>query len=120
MSYQNLQQVLVETLVSAEDPNIWALLMPAAYMLVPGSMIAKMWFNIIFPPINTFSIVEVNSTIVDYEYVQQFDNVFSNLMVISTSLALGLILGFAIVQLAYKLICICCCCKKARQWDPSA
>jgi len=105
------EQVLVETLVSAEDPNIWALLMPAAYMLVPGSMIAKMWFNIIFPPINEFSIVEVNSTIADYHYKQQFDNVFSNLMVISTSLALGLILGFAVVQIGYQMICAFCCCK---------
>ena len=90
-------------------PQHLALLMPAAYMLVPGSMIAKMWFNIIFPPIE-FSIVEVNSTITDYPK-QQFDNVFSNLMVISTSLALGLILGFAVVQIGYQMICAFCCCK---------
>ena len=108
------ERVLVETLVSAEDPNIWALLMPAAYMLVPGSMIAKMWFNTIFPPINAINIFEVNSTITEVEYIQQFDNVFSNLMVISTSLALGLILGFAVVQLGYKLISSICACSKVR------
>ena len=106
--------------MSAEDPNIWALLMPAAYMLVPGSMIAKMWFNTIFPPINEIGIVEVNSTITEVKYVQQFDNVFSNLMVISGSLALGLILGFAVVQLSYKLISSICACSKVRVRVPAA
>lgn len=27
-----------------------AVLMPAVYQLVPGSMIAKLWFNTLFPP----------------------------------------------------------------------
>jgi len=44
------EKVFVETIVSAENLNIWAILMPAVYQLVPGSKIAKMWFNSIFPP----------------------------------------------------------------------
>ena len=41
---------LVEAIVEAEDLNIWSLLMPAVYQLVPGSMIAKLWYNAVFPP----------------------------------------------------------------------
>merc|ERR1712060_255107 len=61
-----------------EDLNIWAILMPAVYQLVPGSVIAKLWFSTIF--------------------AEETSQTFSNLMVISTSLALGLIVGFAIAQ----------------------
>lgn len=37
------EEALIEAIVDAENPNIWAILMPAVYMLVPGSMIAKLW-----------------------------------------------------------------------------
>lgn len=36
------QHVLLETIVESEDANVWAVLMPAVYQLVPGSMIAKL------------------------------------------------------------------------------
>ena len=78
--------------------------MPAIYQLVPGAMVARMWFNSLFPPIQaeeTFvanvsvngSIAEANVTV----YIPHGggSDVFSNLMVISTSLAIGVILGFA-------------------------
>lgn len=37
------EQLLVDSIIDAESSNIWAILMPAVYMLVPGSMIAKLW-----------------------------------------------------------------------------
>ena len=55
---------------------------------VPGSIIAKLWFNSIFPPLNP---------------EEAIDGVFSNLMVISTSLSLGLIIGFVTVQFVGSL-----------------
>ena len=76
------EDLLLDTVVYAESMNIWAMLMPAVYQLVPGSMIAKMWFETIIPPSDP-SLAE---------------NTFAGLMVTSISLALGLILGEAIVQ----------------------
>lgn len=83
---QEEENLFLELLVSSEDLNPWAILMPAVYQLVPGSVIAKLWFASIFPP----SPDDPNGT--------STDSVFSNLMVVSVSLALGLIFGFAIVQ----------------------
>lgn len=77
----NEENLLLDTIVNAESMNIWAMLMPAVYQLVPGSMIAKLWFDFIFP-----------------QAEGAVSEVFSNLMVISLSLALGLIVGFAVVQ----------------------
>ena len=37
------EELLVDSIIDAENSNIWAILMPAVYMLVPGSMIAKLW-----------------------------------------------------------------------------
>eukprot|EP00566_Odontella_aurita_P008558 CAMPEP_0113579078 /NCGR_PEP_ID=MMETSP0015_2-20120614/29868_1 /TAXON_ID=2838 /ORGANISM="Odontella" /LENGTH=673 /DNA_ID=CAMNT_0000483017 /DNA_START=79 /DNA_END=2100 /DNA_ORIENTATION=- /assembly_acc=CAM_ASM_000160 len=95
------ENLLLDTIVNAESMNIWAMLMPTVYQLVPGSVIAKLWFNTIFPP----EIKEVERTIVGTNYTYTTiekdtlqDSVFSNLMVIATSLALGLIIGFAVVQ----------------------
>jgi hypothetical protein len=94
------EDVLLETIVELEDHNVWAVLMPAVYQLVPGSMIAKLWFNSLFPP---------SITADDYEAQ---NNVFANLMVISTSLALGLVLGFAIVRAGENIFsCMCGKCK---------
>lgn len=75
------ETAFVEAIVGAEDINIWSMLMPAVYQLVPGSIIAKLWFESIFPPLDDTG-----------------DNVFSALMVISTSLAVGLLVGFAVVR----------------------
>ena len=68
--------------------------MPAIYQLVPGSIIARLWFNSLFPP----------------ETYKPSDDVFSNLMVISTSLAMGTILGFAVVRAGNSMILYLCCC----------
>lgn len=46
------ENLVLETIVGGQDINIWAILMPAVYQLVPGSIIAKLWFNAIFPPVN--------------------------------------------------------------------
>ncbi len=61
---------------------------------MPGSIIAKLWFDTIFPPVNGSAL----------------DGVFSNLMVISTSLSLGLIVGFVTVQIAGSIFWSCLCC----------
>ena len=44
------EKLYVEAMVSAENVNIWAILMPAVYQLVPGSLIARLWFNSLYPP----------------------------------------------------------------------
>ena len=74
------QNLILQTIVGMQELNIWSILMPALYQLVPGSIIANLWFNAIFPTEG------------------DLDSVFSTLMVISTSLSLGLIIGFALVQ----------------------
>eukprot|EP00957_Ditylum_brightwellii_P119443 9112792-Ditylum_brightwellii.AAC.1 len=43
------EMIFLEAVVQAEDLNIWAILMPTVYQLVPGSLIARLWFNVIFP-----------------------------------------------------------------------
>jgi len=94
--------LLIDTIISAESINVWAMLMPAVYQLVPGSMIAKLWFNSIFPPPLKTKEVPIAGTEFSYETYEldsAAENVFSNLMVISCSLAIGLIIGFAVVQL---------------------
>ncbi len=92
------ENLIIETIVGNQDINVWSILMPALYQLVPGSIIAKMWFNSIFPPRPE-----------DVEEGQATDTVFSNLMVISTSLALGLIIGFVMVQIVGSLWLRCQC-----------
>ena len=89
---------------------VQAMLMPAVYQLVPGSMIAKLWFNSIFPPpLETQQVINITNTtngtiVLDsvHENYEAQANVFSNLMVISTSLALGLLVGFAIVDAVHR------------------
>ena len=86
------EDLLLDTIVYAESMNIWAMLMPAVYQLVPGSMIARMWFNTIIPPSGP------NAT---------DDNTFAGLMVTSISLALGLIVGEAIVEIVSGILSLC-------------
>jgi len=95
------EEILLEAIVGAEGLNIWSLLMPTVYQLVPGSLIAKLWFNAVFPPplIDSDPIpLPDGSTITTKIPDSAAEAVFSNLMVIATSLALGLILGLGLVQ----------------------
>jgi len=95
------EDLFLETIVSAQDINIWSILMPAVYQLVPGSVIARFWFHSIFPEEPQNMAVPITSQ----------ESVFSNLMVISASLALGLIFGFSLVQsynYIYGRIYECC------------
>jgi len=77
------EKLLMDAIVNAEPLNVWALLMPTVYQLVPGSLIARLWFNSILPDPN-----EENSVI-------------AGLMTTASSLAVGLISGFGFVQLIY-------------------
>jgi len=78
------KDILIEGIVGAEKINVWAVLMPAVYQLVPGSMIAKLWFGSIFQ---------------DPENSSYANDVFSTLMTTAVSLALGLVLGTGIFHL---------------------
>jgi len=78
------KEILIEGIVGAEKINVWAVLMPAVYQLVPGSMIANLWFGSIFQ---------------DPENSSSENDVFSTLMVTAVSLALGLALGSGIFQI---------------------
>ena len=95
------QSLFLEAVVGAQEINIWSILMPAVYQLVPGSVIARFWFAAIFPPSP------------EDEDTASSESVFSNLMVISTSLALGLIIGFALVHIVMIIIgrMVGCCNK---------
>merc|ERR1711933_486985 len=37
------ETIFIDTLIRAQSQNVWAVLMPAVYQLVPGSVIAKLW-----------------------------------------------------------------------------
>jgi len=113
---------LVEAIVNAENINVWALLMPAVYQLVPGSLIAKLWYNAVFPPPLVETIKPIPGT--EYFYTDVAanpiaDNVFYGLWVISTSLALGLLIGFALVQTFTSIFglffSLFSCCKRTGQ-----
>lgn len=91
------QNLILEAIVGAQDLNVWSILMPALYQLVPGSLIAKLWFNSIFPP-QTINHKYINN-LEGFAENSVDESVLGNLMVISTSLALGLIIGFACVQI---------------------
>ena len=89
------ERILIQAVIGAENLNIWALLMPTVYQLVPGSLIARLWFNAVFPP----PLIEESALIegTDFSYVTFRpdviqEGVFQNMMVIATSLALGLLL----------------------------
>ena len=127
--------VLVEAIVDAENLNIWSLLMPAVYQLVPGSLIARLWYNAMFPPSlvtndrlvvfsnNSTGIVSTSINGIEGNYTdsavnEEADDVFYGLFVVSTSLAMGLILGFSLVQtLARMLTAITTILKCGRESD---
>ncbi len=82
--------MIIDAIIGTQDINTWSILMPAVYQLVPGSIIAKLWFGAIFfenPYLNEGD-----------ENQDSQSSVFANLMVISTSIALGLIIGFCLFQ----------------------
>jgi len=92
--------VLTEAIIGAEDINIWALLMPTVYQLVPGSLIAKLWFNSVFPvPLLQTELEIENSGGLKYlsSSLNETSAVFADLLVTATTLALGLLVGLAIV-----------------------
>ena len=114
------EDLLLDAVVSAEGLNLWALLMPTVYQLVPGSLIAKLWFNAVFPPSLETETLTIEGT--DYQYKsvtpdQLQEAVFSALMVVATSLAIGLLLGFGIVDAGTFLLKKTFCCFSA--WDPT-
>mmetsp|Transcript_1003 Transcript_1003/g.1540 ORF Transcript_1003/g.1540 Transcript_1003/m.1540 type:complete len:672 (-) Transcript_1003:155-2170(-) len=84
----NEERLLFDAIISAEPVSTWSILMPAVYQLVPGSIIANLWFNSIYPPKES----------------SPENDVFSILMVISTSLALGLLVGFNITRFGGVLL----------------
>ena len=63
--------ILIVVTSTPIDINIWAILMPAVYQLVPGSIIARLWFHSIFPPPPTTMGVPNNDS---------QESVFSNLI----------------------------------------
>lgn len=74
--------------------------MPTVYQLVPGSLIAKLWFNAVFPPPLKEETERIAGTSYTYFKISQDQTesaVFQNLMVVSASLAIGLLLGFGFV-----------------------
>jgi hypothetical protein len=123
--------ILLETVVSSQDTDMWSVLMPAVYMLVPGSMIAKLWFEAIFPTNEKILCTEETeaglngtSTRVCMQHGNGITNVFGNLMTISTSLALGLLVGLCATRILWKLcaclkilwkLCACLQCRRAKK-----
>ena len=89
----NEEGAALEIIVDAQKLEVWPILMPALYQLVPGSMVAKLWFNSIFPPplhtTQEFTSVHnatnstngTNETSTAYANDGARDNVFSSLMV---------------------------------------
>ena len=114
------ERLLDEAIIAAEPTNIWSLLMPTVYQLVPGSLIARLWFNSIFPPSpDLLRVTDVNATETDLLYQSSInqDNVFSSLMVIAASLALGLLLGMGLQSLITVILkhIFCCCLSEANE-----
>jgi hypothetical protein len=86
------EDVIIDAIICTQDMNTWSILMPAVYQLVPGSIIAKLWFGAIFYENPYLNLKEGDKNLDSQE------SVFANLMVISTSIALGLIIGFSLFQ----------------------
>lgn len=70
--------LLREAIVQSENLNIWAILMPTIYQLVPGSRIALVWFDAIFPR-------------------EEYFNVDDGLMIQAGGMAIGMVLGMFFV-----------------------
>lgn len=106
---ENEEKVLIEAIVEDHPWNIWALLMPAVYQLVPGAIVAKLWFNSLFPYVEGVDDAAGASGSTSDE--------FSQLMVLAASLAIGLILGMAIVRggvTCFNIIAGKCGCRRIK------
>eukprot|EP00565_Helicotheca_tamesis_P003787 CAMPEP_0185725478 /NCGR_PEP_ID=MMETSP1171-20130828/1730_1 /TAXON_ID=374046 /ORGANISM="Helicotheca tamensis, Strain CCMP826" /LENGTH=689 /DNA_ID=CAMNT_0028393621 /DNA_START=70 /DNA_END=2139 /DNA_ORIENTATION=+ len=94
------EMVLLEAVIEAEDLNIWALLMPTLYQLVPGSLIARMFFDILFPPPLDHEFQAIDGT--EYTFIKpnqpETTMVMESLLVTAVSLALGILVGFVVVE----------------------
>jgi len=90
------EATLIAGIVERQEINVWSFLMPAVYQLVPGSKIALFFYAVIFPP----KAVGVDG-----------NGSFYDLMLISVSLALGLVLGLALVRVVgsavFKVVVVC-------------
>ncbi len=121
------ESTLIEDAVEAQEYNLWSLLMPAVYQLVPGSQLAMYWYNIIFPPqpyqdpVATF----LNETQDFSELLDAAtrpprsdvvaDSAANALWLTSLSLALGLLLGLALVRVLIAPVrMIISVCRKRR------
>eukprot|EP00531_Pseudo-nitzschia_arenysensis_P000215 CAMPEP_0116124638 /NCGR_PEP_ID=MMETSP0329-20121206/5383_1 /TAXON_ID=697910 /ORGANISM="Pseudo-nitzschia arenysensis, Strain B593" /LENGTH=687 /DNA_ID=CAMNT_0003618623 /DNA_START=61 /DNA_END=2124 /DNA_ORIENTATION=+ len=108
------ESTLIEDAVEAQEYNLWSLLMPAVYQLVPGSQLALYWYNIIFPPqpyedpVSAF-FNETEDLTEIFEGATRpprpdvvADSAAYALWITSISLALGLLMGLAIVRLVFS------------------
>mmetsp|Transcript_4258 Transcript_4258/g.6354 ORF Transcript_4258/g.6354 Transcript_4258/m.6354 type:complete len:691 (-) Transcript_4258:1309-3381(-) len=107
---KNEEDAIIDAIIGTQDINTWSILMPAVYQLVPGSIIAKLWFSAIFPENPYLGELDKNP--------DSQESVFSNLMVISTSIALGLIIGFAFFQTLVFIVGRTCCRKVEKEDNP--
>lgn len=87
------EATMIEAAVEAQESNVWSLLMPAVYQLVPGSKLAQVWYSIIFPTQRYVDSSDVEARQVAADAPQ------SALWLTSVALALGLMLGLTIVRL---------------------
>lgn len=108
------EATLVEEAVEAQEFNVWSLLMPAVYQLVPGSKLALYWYNVIFPPQPIVVQNDVTPLLLfnetddllesDLDIEVRASSAENALWLTSISLALGLILGLAIVRVVVGVI----------------
>ncbi|KAL3942748.1 MAG: hypothetical protein SGBAC_003123 [Bacillariaceae sp.] len=106
------ERLLKQAVVSSKSLNVWSLLMPTVYQLVPGSLIARLWYNSIFPPSylsEELSVTNTDGTDSGFTYIswtpdQAQEGVFSALMVIAASLALGLLLGMGVQSVIQAIL----------------
>jgi hypothetical protein len=113
------EATLIAGVVESQEFNVWSFLMPAIYQLVPGSKIALFWYAAIFPPTPFVNVVNV-TTLDTYEesVVPSAESSYYDLMLISVSLALGLLLGLALVRaVGFALFTISALCRDKRKPD---
>merc|ERR1711957_390229 len=90
----------------SQEFNVWSFLMPAVYQLVPGSKIALFWYDTIFPP-------QPN---LDSTQASVVDSSMYALWITSVSLALGLILGLALVRVVgFAFFAITAPCRRKKR-----
>lgn len=112
------EATLVEAAVEAQELNVWSLLMPAVYQLVPGSKIAGVWYEMIFPAqifvsqnlyfTNDTEYLSLSDSSSEYDIPDEVaitaDSPSYELWLTSVSLALGLLLGLMAVRIISSLI----------------